>query len=197
MSKKPEKSRKHKKYRSSKEGEWDLLDKTAETLTSYAMSPVTLLPILKNEKAIESVEDKSLLFRRVRTLSEDATKLAKDLMEIRAEHQGLKGSPKTPDDHMKCVDLYFRYTEWVERYEAIAQPTFNAVVEQLSNANGIDFKALSKNFEPASEIIQRKTSEILEKNIEALSEILPSDVKDDRLDQMNTVEKKEGSEQDE
>lgn len=191
MSKKPEKSRKHKKYRSSKEGEWDLLDKTAETLTSYAMSPVTLLPILKNEKAIESVEDKSLLFRRVRTLSEDATKLAKDLMEIRAEHQGLKGSPKTPDDHMKCVDLYFRYTEWVERYEAIAQPTFNAIAEQLATAGGVDFKELSEKYEPASEKIEKKTTEILEKNIKHISDALRATIEHNRTNQIVSVESKE------
>lgn len=125
-----------------KEGQWDVLQGAFVALADYAMLPTTVAQMVRSTEAVALVENKPLLIERTKSLCNDCTLLTKTLVGIHEEHIGRVGEPKNSDDAIHAVDVYQRYLEWAEQYEALVYPTYMAINEQIGHAVGVDVMAL-------------------------------------------------------
>lgn len=115
-------------------GDWDYLIEMHKNCAAYTCVPALLTPFVRNNELVSRVPDSSNLTEMFTVLAKDVQTFATNLEKIRQKHADKTGSPKDPDDHMRCIGINENYIQWALSYESLVIPQVLAILDVFETA---------------------------------------------------------------
>ncbi len=110
-------------------GCWDDLIDVSKTADGLMLCATEVSPILRNAELCKAVPDGQGLVSTAKLLANDVQSFAKELKELKAQHDGKKGGTTNPDELVAALSLGMGYSDWIERYQGTVLPNIGTILD--------------------------------------------------------------------
>jgi hypothetical protein len=113
---------------------WDTLAGLSAAAGQLLHLPSILIPLLRDEKAMEAVEDKGRLQSLMKLIQQDVHQFSHTYSQLRQRHSHRSGEETDSNDLMDSIQVYQDYVEWSASFEELVMPNVTDLLELLRRA---------------------------------------------------------------
>lgn len=116
---------------------WDDLSRLYLECRAVSLLPASVSPLLKDQSALQHIEDKDNLIELAKVLNKDVGTFEDELKTIQSKHVGKCGSTTSTTELMEVIGIGEDYQRWLSSYQMVITPTVRTISQLFERAQAI------------------------------------------------------------